>query len=156
MSQTVPVEVVGRTYWAYVASAMADGLTRMLRDGAGATVIPKRVYTDAQKFFRIALEAAEDTVPKNPSASIANYIIAAEAARGQHAVYDAREKLKEQLEQYDLLLKRLANGDTPLKEEQKSVDELCRFFAQLHHEAEAEAYDRAVSMQFTQTGHRML
>src|SRR5205814_8968452 len=100
MSQTVPAEVVTRSYWAYVAAAMVNGLTRILDQNANAEAIPRRVYADVQEFFKLALEAAGDGLPQNPSASISNYIIAAGAASAVSHSSEDRAALLARLPEY--------------------------------------------------------
>jgi hypothetical protein len=143
MSQTVPVDVVSRSYWAYVAAAIADGLAKIL-EGEAATLIPTAVYSDAREFFRLALDATGDAIPKNPSASIANYIIAAEAVRAvQHAQAD-RATMRAYLQNYRAFLERLQSHGTVPAEDVGLATELKDFFFQLQQEAEAESYDRVV------------
>ena len=154
MSQTVPVDVVGRTYWAYVASAMAEGLGQMLQHGAEGSVIPRRVYTDAQEFFRLALEAAGDAVPSNPSASIANYLIAAGAMPAQKEPVD-RPALETFLKEYAQFLQRLQLGKPLRSDDSKVAHELQQFFVQVQEEAEAEAYDKIVQFEPPRTGLRI-
>jgi hypothetical protein len=156
MSQTVPVDVVSRSYWAYVASAMADGLGGMLERGEKPSVVPRRVYSDAKEFFRLALEAAGDTVPQNPSASIANYIIAADAVRAvQHNQTD-RTALRKCLEGYQQLVERLECSDAFKPEEAAVANELKDFFLELEQEAEAETYDRIVQFESPKSGLRLV
>jgi hypothetical protein len=156
MSQTVPVDVVTRSYWAYVASAMVNGLAQILDSQVAPTVaIPRRVYVDAHQFFKIALEAAGDVVPNNPSASIANYIIAADAAKVVVQSEADRAQLQTRLLQYATLLNKLENGAAPLQGELETARQLKEFFAQVQHEAEVEAYERVVRSQPPPAGFRM-
>jgi hypothetical protein len=144
MSQTVPAEVVTRSYWAYVAAAMVNGLTRILDQNASPEAIPKRVYADVQEFFKLALEAAGDGLPQNPSASISNYIIAAGAARAVPQPPEDRADLLARLEHYSSVVNKLEAGEPLTKTENEAAATLKEFFLQVQHEAEAEAYDRVV------------
>ena len=146
MSQTAPADVVRRSYWAYVASAMAEGLGQILNHEATSTAIPRRVYVDASEFFRLALEAAGDALPANPSASISNYIIAADAASALPARPDSRAALRTRLEEYAALLSKLQGG-TPVSDDDESTAAGLRdFFVKVQQEAEAETYDQVVRL----------
>jgi hypothetical protein len=147
MSQTVPVDVVSRSYWAYVASAMAEGLGRILDQGAAPTTIPRRVYADASEFLNLALEGATDSVSPNPSASVANYIIAADAAKSVPRSSADRAALHTCLDQYAQVLSRLAAGQGLTQADSDTAKNLQRFFSQLQQEAESEAYDRIVQFE---------
>ena len=147
MSQTAPIDVVRRSYWAYVASAMAEGLDKIVRQGAQSTAIPRRVYVDAMEFFRLALEAAGDTLPANPSASISNYIIAAEAAKGLPQRPTDRAALRTCLEEYAGLLNKLQAGAQMSPQDKTTATRLEQFFSKVQQEAEADAYDRVVRLE---------
>jgi len=139
MSQTVPVDVMSGAYWEYVASAMVEGLGKILEDSqTPAAAISRRVYVDAHRFFDLALEAAGDTLPKNPSASIANYILAANAANVRVRSTADRDTLRTRLVEYAGLVGILAQGNRP-----QAIDTLTGlrdFFREVQHDAEAEAY----------------
>lgn len=146
MSQTVPLDVVSRSYWAYVASAMVEGLDRVLQQQQATTApIPRRVFLDAQEFFKLALEAAGDALPNNPSASIANYIIAADAAKVIVQSEADRVQLQTRLVLYSALLNKLETGGPLLQEEElETARGLKQFFAQVQREGEAEAYENVI------------
>jgi hypothetical protein len=127
-----------------MASAMVDGLGQILGDNAGAEVIPRRVYSDAQDFFRLALEAAGDTLPTNPSASISNYIIAAGAAKALPQPSTDRAELQRRLQEYAIVVNQLQSGQNLAEHERRIAVTLKDFFAQVQREAEAEAYNRVV------------
>ena len=143
MSQTRSVDVVSRGYWAYIASAMVEGLDQILtRQVPSTTAIPRRVYVDAHRFFELALEAAGDALPQNPSASIANYIIAADAAKIRVESPADRAQLESRLQRYADLLTKLEVGNALIAEDNEPMADLKRFFAEVQHDAEAEAYER--------------
>jgi len=154
MSQTTSADIVSRTYWEYVASAMVDGLEQIIQGQAPPTsAISRRVYVDAQRFFDLALEAARDGVPQNPSASIANYIIAANAAHAVHSSGD-RLQLRSRLEQFVDLLTALQARTTVVTDDVKGLTDLKCFFAEVQHDAAAEAYERMAS-EIPQTSMRL-
>ena len=144
MSQTVPAGVTSGSYWAYVASAMVDGLDQIIGHHATPASIPKRVYVDAKEFFRLAIEGAGNTVPTNPSVSIANYIIAADAAKIEVTSEVQRVQLEARLQEFAGLLQKLERGAGPTGEnETASAVALKDFFAGILHDAELESYERA-------------
>jgi hypothetical protein len=153
MSQTVPVEVMNRSYWAYVASAMVDGLDQILHhDVAPAMAIPKRVYVDARDFFKLAIEAASDDLPRNPSASISNYIIAAGAAKILVQSIEDRAQLEARLNEYALLIAKLQAGMPPVGGDVQAATALKEFFAVVQQEAETESYERVVQSEGPKNG----
>jgi hypothetical protein len=136
---------------------MADGLRRIIESGAPSTVIPRRVYVDARDFFQSALEAAGDAVPANPSASIANYIIASQTLNaGKPPAPVVRNELRERLTSYNHLLQLLSEGHPPEPADTQTVKELCGFFAELQNEAESEAYQRVMRFDITRPGFRLV
>lgn len=155
MSQTTSADIVSRTYWEYVASAMVDGLDRIIQGQAPpASAISRRVYVDAQTFFDLALEAARDGVPQNPSASIANYIIAANAANVQVQSPGDRLQLRSRLEEFVDLLVALQARTTVVTGDVQGLTDLKCFFAEVQHDAAAEAYERMAS-EIPQTSMRL-
>jgi hypothetical protein len=155
MSQTTSADIVSRTYWEYVASAMVDGLERIIQgQAAPAAAISRRVYVDAQRFFDLALEAARDGIPQNPSASIANYIIAANAANVQVQSPGDRLQLRSRLEQFVDLLNTLQTRTTVVTGELQDLTDLKCFFAEVQHDAAAEAYER-MATEIPQTSMRL-
>lgn len=152
MSQTVPAGIMSGSYWAYVASAMVDGLGQILGQQGSPASIPRRVYVDAKEFFRLAIEGAGNTVPTNPSASIANYIIAADAAKIEVTSEAQRAQLEARLQEFASLLRKLEDGVGPADaKETASAVALKDFFAGILHEAELEAYERAVAFKMPPT-----
>lgn len=145
MSQTVPIDVVSRSYWAYVASAMAEGLGHILQSH-GPAAIPPRVYVDAREFFRLALEAAGDGLPTNPSASISNYILAADAARALPQRPSDRTALRVCLEGYSSFLQKLESSGSVDPADEGTAGQLREFFVKVQQEAEAETYGKAVRL----------
>src|SRR5258708_3341505 len=100
MSRTLSVGVVGPGYWSYTASVMAECLDEITRTKhVDVARIPKGVYDQAQKFFRLVLETATDALPENPPASINAYVIAADVIRGaSDPLPQTRKELDNRLE----------------------------------------------------------
>lgn len=152
MSQTISADVLSKGYWAYVASATAEGLGEIL-EGHDASAIPPRVYADAAGFFRGALDAAKGAASQNPAASIANYVIATDAAKAR--TDNDRDRLGTSMEQFAGLLNRLSNGEGLRSEEREIANGLVRFFRDLQEQAEAENYSRVVRFDPTKNTLRM-
>jgi hypothetical protein len=144
MSQTVSVGVVGPSYWAYMASVMAERLQQVAN--ARQTVagqIPAGVYRDAREFYRLVLEAAGDGTPVNPPASINAYALAADAVRAGRA--DAtRADVEQTLARQKALLDDLQRTRGLSEEELETLSSLHSFFLWLKQEGESEAYESGV------------
>lgn len=155
MSQTASVDVVSRSYWAYVASRMVEGLDRLIAGEQPGTVIPRRVCADAQEFLRLALEGSEDSVTQNPPASISNYLIAAGAVRAtaDHS-YGDRTEVRAALSDYADFVRRISAGSPRETLNDTTAKKLRGFFRQLQQEGEAEAYDKVVHFEMPHVSRR--
>src|SRR5436309_2500997 len=100
MSDTISVDVVGPSHWAFVATVMADCLEEVARlRSTRSDLVPKRVYSDAKEFFRLVLQSVGSGVPDNPPASLNAYVIAADALRNSSNSFpQTRQELGTRLE----------------------------------------------------------
>ena len=145
MSQTISVGVVGPSHWAYMASVMADKLQQMkAANRTDATRIPAGVYHDAIEFYKLVLEAAGDSAPKNPPASINAYAIAADAVRAVCSGVHSRVEVEITLHQHRSLLESLQQPRAFDEHESETLSSLFDFFVWLKHEGESDAYERGV------------
>lgn len=147
MSQTVSVDVVGRSYWAYIAARLVEGLDGHIAGTSSSRVIPDAVYSDAQEFLKLALEGGADTPPLgNPYACLSNYLIAAGAVRASADQTRNRSEVQAVLQSYKSCLEQLSTARI------SDIDiglarNLRDFFAELQSEGESESYAR-VAAQF--------
>ena len=145
MSQTISVGVVGPSYWSYMATVMAECLEKIIQvKRIESGDLPKGVYNDAHRFFSLVLQAAGNTLPENPPASINAYVIAADAVRSFQSAPQTRQELEKCLEHY----LRFTDGMQQLhdlnKEEVKTAEGLRKFFLWLQQQGEAEVSKRSV------------
>lgn len=148
MSQTVSIGVVGPSHWAYMASVMADRLQQIAdAKQTGAVQIPAGVYRDAREFFRLVLEAAGDSAPVNPPASINAYALAADAVRANR-VNASRAEVEEELGRQKALLDDLQQSRGLSEVELGTLLSLHAFFLWLKQEGESDAYEQGVGHEF--------
>lgn len=158
MSEIISVGVVGRSYWSYMAIVIAKCLERIIdvkrieyRD------IPQGVYKDARQFFGLVLQAAGDTVAENPPASLNAYVIAMDTATSvAQPILATRLKFREFLERLSSFLDQLEEPHQLTREELETADILRKFFLQLHHDGEKEAYETTVSFEVPIARSRLL
>lgn len=143
MSDTLSIDVVGPSYWAYVATVMAECLEKVCHTKRIAPhLIPKGVYRDAKDFFRLVLESAGDSIPENPPASLNAYVIATDAIMSSaHSLPNTREGLGDRLEEYAELVDRLNTPGPLTADEVETARALQSFFAKLAQAGEAEVYE---------------
>ena len=145
MSQTISVGVVGPSHWAYMASVMAEKLRHIQTAGfTNGNEIPVGVYHDANEFYKLVLEAAGDSAPKNPPASINAYAIAADAVRAVCSNVHTRDDVAKALGQHKTLLESIRTAHALGQDELDTVASLQGFFLWLQHEGESDAYEQGV------------
>ena len=147
MSDTLSIDVVGPSYWAYVATVMADCLEEVYRTKRiEPNLVPKGVYRDAKDFFRLVLESAGDDIPENPPASLNAYVIATDAIMSSaHSFPNTREALGDRFEEYAELVDRLNSPRQLTSDEVETAKALNSFFAKLAQAGEVEVYENTLS-----------
>jgi hypothetical protein len=159
MSDTISVDVVGPSYWSYMATVMAECLDTFVEDEKiRPDEIPAAVYDGAKEFFALVLEAAGDVFPENPPASINAYVIASEALRGASKPFPATSQdLRSELERYSRFVDDLAEARRLTKvEDKETATALKRFFLHLAEDGEAEVYERSVRFEPMPAGYRFI
>jgi hypothetical protein len=147
MSKTVSVGVVGPSHWAYMASVMAEKLQQIQTAGeTGIARIPPSVYRDAREFYGLVLEAAGDSTPVNPPASINAYALASDAIRAVTAGA-SRADVGEMLGKQKALLDRLQQPRRLDAEELQTLSALYGMFVWLKQEGESDAYEQSVAFE---------
>jgi hypothetical protein len=149
MSDTLSVDVVGPSYWTYVATVLAECLERVAKTGrVQPDLVPKPVYKDVKEFFRLVLQSVGDEVPDDPPASLNAYAIAAEAIRRSSMQSPAtREALGARLSEYARLVNRLSKPGELKENELEAVKSLQGFFVRLAQEGEAEVYETTFDLE---------
>jgi hypothetical protein len=158
MSQTISIDVVGPSHWTYMATIMAQRLGKVVQAGClRSSDIPLGVSYDARQFFDLALQAARDSLPRNPPASVNAYAIAADLVQASSSsLLNTRDDIGNRLEQYDAFLSALQQPRTLAEDELQTARELQRFFDRLREEGEAEAYEKAVLLEPIPVGLRLI
>ena len=146
MSQTISVGVVGPSYWAYMATVMAECLDTITKSNRIETgLVPGGVFHDALTFSELALEATGSSMPANPPASLNAYGIAAEAIRRSFGdLPKNRKEVDQQLATYADFIRRLNEARTLHQRERQVAESLQTFFWDLKEQGEAEAYESSV------------
>ena len=156
MSRTTAIGVVGPSFWSYMASVMAERLVQVVQaKHVESGIVPKGVHSDAKEFFRLVLQAAQDTFTENPPASINAYLIAADAVKGaSQTIRGDHDEVRKCLEHYSEFVKQLETPHKLEEDEQKTAQELRNCFLRLQQEGENEAYERGVSSESLPIGLR--
>lgn len=158
MSDTIAVDVVGPSYWSYMATVMAECLGDFLKEAkVEPAEIPPAVYEGAQEFFALVLQAAGDVFPENPPASINAYVIASDALRGVSKPYPATtQDLRVHLQEYSNFINALSKPHLLTEPEQiRLAGSLKEFFSRLAQDGETEVYERAVQFEPIPAGYRL-
>ena len=159
MSGTIAGDIVGPSYWAFMATVMAECLDKFINDEeVTPSDIPEGIYDGAKEFFDLVLEAAGDKFPENPPASINAYVIATDALRGSLKPFPTTSQdLKIKLERYAKFVRRLAKP-RPLTNHEavETATSLREFFLSLAQDGEAEMYERSIQAEPLSTGYRLL
>lgn len=143
MPQMLTVDTMGTSQWRYLAQRMEEALTDLATSAfVTKKTLPPRLREAAQDFFATALNAHSGAGNDDPSVSIANYRLAAQALRSSiPAIAQAgREKLIGTLKDYDKLLASFAEERPLSKDDLQATDELKNFFHQLFARADVAAY----------------
>jgi len=159
MSDTISVDVVGPSYWAYMATVMAECLEKFVaEEEIRPDQIPPAIFDGAKEFFALVLEAAGDTFPENPPASINAYVIASEALRGASRPFPATSQdLRSELEEYSQFVDRLAEPQALTRvEDKEKAETLKKFFLHLAADGESEVYERSVRFEPMPAGYRVV
>ena len=146
MSDTLSIDVVGPSYWTYMATVMADCLEQIsISKQVRLNNIPSGVYRDAKGFFRLVMESVGKDLPENPPASLNAYVIAAYAVKeSAEEEPETLDSLGEVLEDYSKLLDRLDKPGELDEHEANTAKDLQQFFRELAQAGEAEIYERTV------------
>jgi hypothetical protein len=159
MSDTISVDVVGPSYWAYMATVMAECLnTFVQQEKVRPDEIPAAVYDGAKEFFALVLEAAGDVFPENPPASTNAYVIASEALRGASKPFPATSQaLRAELERYSQFIDDLSEPrELTEAADIETAEALKRFFMHLAEDGEAEVYEHTVGFEPMPAGYRLI
>jgi hypothetical protein len=157
MSDTLSIDVVGPSYWSYMATVMAECLDEITRTREiRPEKIPQGVFRDAKRFFTLVMQSVSADVPENPPASLNAYVIAA------YAVKDSSENqalmtlgdVGNRLEEYSKMLERLDKPATLDEQGARTAKDLQLFFRELAQAGEAEIYERTVDLEPALTSHR--
>jgi hypothetical protein len=157
MSDTVSVDVVGPSYWAYMAAVMGECLEIIsAKREVGAVHLPKGVYQDARRFFSLVMQSVQDNVDGNPPPGSMNaYAIAAYAVKESSAQPPSKlEELDDRLKEYSDLLTVLEHPKTLTEAEAEIAKSLSRFFRRLAELGESEIYEKTVDLEPALTSYR--
>jgi hypothetical protein len=146
MSDTLSIDVVGPSYWAYMATVMADCLEEISRSKRiRHNQVPLGVYRDAKKFFQLVMQSVRKDPPDNPPASLNAYVIAAYAVKGSSDEdLTTLKDLGDRLKGYSKLLDRLNQAGSLNQQDAQTAKDLKQFFRELAQVGEAEIYERTV------------
>lgn len=147
MSMTIPVGVVGPSYWGYMAREMSNHLESVVHSKSIQGNVPRGVYYSALEFFKLVVPVVSHQVPENPPASMNAYMIAADVVRnspGDRGI--KRNDLGDRLRGYLDLVKRLDSPGTLNDEEVKRAQGLKCFFSKLAQKGETSAYEEAMGL----------
>jgi hypothetical protein len=146
MSDTLSIDVVGPSYWAYMATVMADCLEDISRSKEiRPEKVPQGVYRDAKKFFELVMQSVSKDLPENPPASLNAYVIAAYAVKdSSQDELTTLKDLGDRLDGYSKLLHRLNKADNLDEQDVQTAKDLKQFFRELAQAGEAQIYERAV------------
>jgi len=148
MSETMSIGVTGPSHWSFMASVMAERLEKIgSRKRVEREDVPKGIYSDVRELFRLVLQAADDSLPDNPPASMNAYVIALDAMTGAFQPFPkTRGELKDHLEEYSRFIEGLGQPHTLTPLEAQTAESLRKFFLKLHQDGESEAYERRVHL----------
>jgi len=149
MSYILSVGVVGPSYWSYMAAVMAECLGRVV----GASHVetgdfPRVATSDAREFFRLVLQATNDTVPENPPASLSNCVLAITAIKRAGIVLVAKDYATE-LSLYSVLISSLEQPYVLTTEELRVAKNLQEFFIQIQQWGDEERYETVMGVCLT-------
>jgi hypothetical protein len=146
MSDTLSIDVVGPSYWAYMATVMADCLEEISRSKEiRPEKVPRGVYQDAKKFFQLVMESVGKDLPTNPPASLNAYVIAAYAVKdSSQEELKTLDALGDRLRAYNELLDSLDEVRELDGQEVQTAKNLQLFFRELAEAGEAQIYERTV------------
>lgn len=143
MSLTSSIEIVGASYWTYMAAVIAESLGKMIRHKrVSPGMLPKGVYSDAMEFFRQIMQSVNTAKPDTPTTNLNAYLIAAEAVRESSPVLHETQDVDDCLKEFSSFIKSLKEPRDLTKEELKLAKILQKFFLQLQEDGETEAYER--------------
>lgn len=147
MPQMLTLGTIGTSQWRYLAQRMEEALAD-LADSQAVTreALPSRLLEAARDFFANALNAHSGAGNDDPSVSIANYRLAAQALRSSipTIAQESREKLIKTLEDYANLLASFAEERRLSEADLQATDQLKNFFHQLFARADVAAYAESV------------
>lgn len=147
MSRTSPAEYVNAEHWRYTAQAMDEFLGAVISQRAVRSgQFPVRLVVAAEEFLNNALSATGNKDEEDPSASIANYRIAARALRVSNPEFaQSRSKLEDALREHLASIKGLPTPRPLAPDDVSKLQTLKEFFRQVFQAADAQAYVEAVA-----------
>lgn len=158
MSDTISVDVVGPSHWAFMATVMAECLEKFIdtREVVPSD-IPQGVYDDALDFFDLVMGAARGTLAEDPPASINAYVIATDALTGSlKPVPETSEALVSNLGRYAGFMGSLTEAHALSPDEVETAGSLRDFFRSLAKAGEAEVYVRTIQAEHLTTGYSLI
>ena len=147
MPQMLAFGTVGTSQWRYLAQRMEEALADLAASKAVTRqALPSRLLEAAREFFTNALNAHSGTGNDDPSVSIANYRLAAQALRSSRPTIaqESREKLIKTLEDYAKVLASFVDERRLSENDLQATDELEKFFHQIFARADVAAYAESV------------
>jgi hypothetical protein len=128
MSQTGYMDMTGPGRWAHMATSLAEVLESL---SATSEEVPASLRQAANYFFDLVLQVAEGHVPENPSASVANYRIAADAFMASGIQANNVQAVAREIRRYSGLLGKIGQDQALSEDETRSVSELIAFLREL-------------------------
>jgi len=137
-----------------MAAVMAECLEQVVTTSlVEPDAVPAGVYQDARRFWSLALQATEASVPANPPASLNAYVIASDTLlQSSPEVPNTRDDIDRQLKRYETFLERLQQPGKLDHEEIRLATSLQGFFVRLKEEGESEAYTKSMYLEPVPTG----
>ena len=143
MSLTVSTAANGMGYWTYMAAVLVESLEHVIRlKRLPANAVPKGVFSDAQEFFRLAVQGSAGIGSEDPTASLNAYLIVADVVRESSPKLRKHDDIETSLEEWADFAKTLRKPRSLNNKELQLARTLREFFRQLQEEGEAEAYER--------------
>jgi len=154
MSKTTSLGSGGPSYWSYMAFVMGECLEKIIQEERYSEGdIPKGVYNDSLRFFKLVLQATGKTIYENPPASINAYTLAAEVVKRTPELEFPKTREPEKcFRQYFSLLEILGETRNLTKEEIETAKSLKGFFYRLHQDGEYEAYGETLHADLPKIG----
>jgi hypothetical protein len=136
---------------------MVESLDEMIRtQHVSGSDIPAGVRRGVEEFFKLVIQGAqEDKSAPNPLASMNAYGIALDAmSESSRPFNEVRDLISGRLVEFSRFAERLSQPRSLHDDEVRVAYALRDFFSQLREGGESEAYERAVSLDYTESSPR--